>query len=220
MAHELPQALKQLSEEEQAVYFHSRERRRSLAGIPELYRTAQHFGGTAMAVASLDTDALFPDLTLPITFKTAITITDNVGQHRGLVFEFGDAAIGAALWVGDETIGFHAGEDSTVNGATALFDNSAELPIGWSPEIVVSIRPGDGRIRMWANGNELARATASSDTFGVAGAWTAASEGSFAAAAQGAVVPDVPAASQGAPDGFTVVEPLSVFNGQVPRHFT
>ena len=106
-----------------------------------------------------------------------------------------------------------------MNGATALFDNTVELPVGALFELVVAARPGDGRVRIWSNGTELARSTASSDGFGVANSWSADSNGSFAAAAQGTVVPDVPAASQGAPNGFTVVEPLSVYVGQVPRHF-
>jgi hypothetical protein len=201
------------------VFHHAVRRRQSLAGIPEMFRTHQIFGGTVMAVADIDTGAIFPSRTSPITFRTAIEITANAGVHKGLVFEFSGADIGAALWVGDQTIGFHAGEDGTVNGATALFDNTVELPVGLLMDLVVAIRPGDGRVRMWGNGQELARAVASSDTFGAAKAWAEDSNGSFAAAVQGTVVVDVPAGSQIAPDGFTVIEPLSIYVGQVPRHF-
>jgi len=215
----LPQPLKELDGQEQAIFFHSRERRRSLAGAPEMNRSHRLFGDTVMEVADIAAGTIFPVRTAPITFKTAIAITENAGQHRGLAFEFGDDAIGSALWVGDNTIGFHSGEDGTVNGATALFDNTVELPVGLELEIIVAARPGDGRVRMWGNGNELARSTASSNGFGIAGSWAAASNGSFASAAQGTVIPDVPAISQGAPAGFTVVEPLSVYVGQVPRHF-
>jgi len=176
-----------------------------------------------MEIASIATATQFPVLTTPITFKTAIEITAGTGvgldEHRGLVFELGDATIGTALWVGDSTIGFHSGEDGVANGATALFDNTVELPVGLVLELVVSVRPGDGRVRMWANGNELARATASSNGFGAAGSWAAASNGSFASAVQGTIIVDVPAVSQGAPSGFAVIEPLSVYVGQVPRHF-
>ncbi len=212
-------ALPANSNQGQALHLNSRERRLSLSGFPEMTRTVQLFGNTVMEIADIDTGESFPTRTTPITFKTAVRILDNGGQHRGLVFEFGDAAIGTALWIGDETIGFHSGEDGTVNGATALFDFTAELTIGAVFELIVAVRPGDGRIRIWSHGNELARAAASSAGFGVAAAWAADSNGSFAAAAQGAVVPDVPAASQGAPAGFVVIEPLSVYVGQVPRHF-
>lgn len=201
------------------VFHHAVRRRRSLAGVPEMFRTHQIHGTTAMAVANIDTGLIFPSRTTPITFRTAIEITANVGVHRGIVFEFSGSDIGAALWIGDETIGFHAGEDGTVNGATALFDNNAELPVGLLMDLVVAVRPGDGRVRMWGNGEELARATASSNTFGVADAWAENSNGSFSAAVQGNVIVDVPVVSQIAPDGFTVIEPLSVYVGQVPRHF-
>ncbi len=201
------------------AFHHAVRRRQSLSGVPEMFRTMQIFGGSVMAVADIDTGATFPVRTSPITFRTAIEITDNAGVHKGLIFEFSGTNIGAALWIGDSTIGFHAGEDGIVNGATALFDNTVELPVGLSMDIVVAIRPGDGRVRMWGNGQELARAAASSDTFGAAKAWAEDSNGSFASALQGTVVVDVPAASQVAPDGFTVVEPLSIYVGQVPRHF-
>ena len=215
MAH-APQPVDELS---RVVFHHAVRRRQSLAGVPEMFRTHQIFGGIVMAVADIDTGAIFPSRTSPITFRTAIEITANAGVHKGLVFEFSGSDIGATLWVGDQTIGFHAGEDGTVNGATALFDNTLELPVGLSMDLVVSIRPGDGRVRMWGNGKELARETASSNTFGAAKAWAEDANGSFAATAQGTIVVDVPAASQIAPDGFTVVEPLSVYVGQVPRHF-
>ena len=203
----------------QVIFHHAVRRRLSLAGVPEMFRTSQIFGGTTMAVADIDTGVIFPSRTTPITFRTAIEITDNAGVHKGLVFEFSGTNIGAALWIGDQTIGFHAGEDGIVNGATALFDNTVELPAGLLMDIVVAIRPGDGRVRMWGNGKELARAVASSNTFGAAKAWAEDSNGSFAATVQGTVIVDVPAGSQIAPDGFTVIEPLSIYVGQVPRHF-
>ena len=204
---------------DRVVFHHAVRRRLSLAGVPEMFRTAQIFGGTSMAVADIDTGVIFPSRTVPITFRTAIEITVNAGVHKGLVFEFSGSDIGAALWIGDQTIGFHAGEDGTVNGATALFDNTVELPAGLLMDLVIAVRPGDGRVRMWGNGKELARAVASSNTFGAAKAWAEDSNGSFAAAVQGTVIVDVPAASQIAPDGFTVIDPLSVYVGQVPRHF-
>ena len=184
-----------------------------------MFRTMQIYGVTTMPVANIDTGAIFPSRTVPITFRTAIEITENAGVHKGLVFEFSGSDIGAALWIGDETIGFHAGEDGTVNGATALFDNTAELPVGLLMDLIVAIRPGDGRVRIWGNGQELARSVATSDTFGVAGAWAEDSNGSFAATAQGAVIVDVPAASQIALSGFSVIDPLSVYVGQIPRQF-
>lgn len=202
----------------QAHLFHSRERRKSLAGIPELHRTHRIFGGTAMAVADVDA-AQFPTRTTLCTWKTAIRITENAGQHRGIILELGDSDIGVAAWVGDQTIGFHAGEDGTVNGATALYDAGAELPVGLELELVFSVSPGDGKVRIWGNGIEIARSESSGGDFGTAGTWANSSNGSFAAAIQGTTPVDVPAISQGAPAGFEVIEPLSIYVGQKPRHF-
>lgn len=204
----------------QAVLFHARERRRSLAGIVEMFRTHRIYGGTAMAVANIDVANRFPVRTRPTTFVTAIRITAGsvAGQHRGLIFEMGAATRGAALWIGDQTIGVHFGDAGTVNGVTALFDRGAEWPIGLEMELVAAIRPGTGRARLWANGREIARAQASAGTLNTL-QWSSNGGGSFAAAKQVAVVSDVPAASDKAPDGFQVIEPLSVYIGQVPRHF-
>lgn len=204
---------------DRVTFHHAVRRRLSLAGVPELFRTHQIFGGTAMAVADIDTNVQFPIRTTPVTFKTSIRILANAGVHRGLVFELGGSGTGTALWVEDEKIGFHAGEDGTVNGATALFDFANELTVGAEFELIVAARPGDGRVIMWSHGNELARSAASSGGFGGGNQWAGIDNGSFAAAPQSAILPDVPAASQIAPDGFEVIEPLSIYIGQVPRHF-
>lgn len=209
----------QFSDLEQAVLFNNRERRKSLAGIPEMHRTHRIVGASAIAVADIDIGQ-FPVRTTPITFRTVIEITlGTPTEHRGLIFELGDDTIGAAAWVGDQTIGFHAGEDGTVNGATALFDNTVELPVGLELDLTFAVIPGNGTVRAWGNGTELARSASSGGDFGTAGTWAAASNGSFAAVPQGTVILDVPVASRGAPAGFSVIEPLSVYVGQVPRHF-
>jgi len=201
-------------EQLQSILFNSRERRKSLAGVVDLPRT-HHIYGASMAVADID-EARFPSKDILITFQTAIRIT-AAAAVAGLVFELGDSTIGAGLWLGSQTLGFHAGEDGIVNGATALYDNGAAWPDGMELDIVVAIRPGDGRVRIWGNGNELARSTASSDTFGAAGTWAADSNGAFAAAVQGTTPVDV--VESGAPTNFDVIEPLSVYAGAVPRHF-
>jgi hypothetical protein len=213
--------MKVLNGREQAVYFHSRERRRSLGGYPELFRTHQFYNaaGSAIAVANIATGTVFPARTELITFRTSITIDDNGGVHAGLVFEFGETTRGCALWLEDDKIGFHAGAAGDADGATALFDNGGELPVGWKLDLVVAARPGDGRVRIWGNGHELARATATNGDFGSPSEWSSNAAGSFAAAPQGTVVSDVPVGSAQAPDGFTVTSPLSAYVKQAPRHF-
>lgn len=168
-----------------------------------------------MAVADVPI-AQFPVRTTLVTFKTVVRIT-AAAAVAGLIFEIGDSTIGVGAWLGSQTLGFHAGEDGTVNGATALLDNGAAWPDGLELELVFGVRPGDGRVRIWANGLEVARSVSSGGDFGVAEAWAAASNGSFAAVVQGTTPVDV--VETGAPTNFAVIEPLSVYMGQVPRHF-
>ncbi len=209
-----------LSINQQVGFHRARKRRKSLAGEPNIFRTVSIKGSTTLPVGDINTDALFPILTTPITFKTTIRIlADGGGEHRGLIFEFGDAAIGCALWVGDQTIGFHAGEDALVNGADAIYDRESEHPTGIIYNLVAAVKPGTGQVRIWANGLELARGVASSGGLGAGGQWAAASAGSFASAAQGTVVLDVPVVSRVAPAGFEVIEPLGVYVGSVPWRF-
>ena len=176
-----------------------------------------------MPVAEILTATVFPNATLrPITFKTAIRITADgtqAAEHRGLVFEFGGTGRGFAVWVGDQTIGLAVGQ--TTGGATVaefVFDNGAVFVDGAEFELVVAANPGNGKARMWANGTEVGRATATNGNFN--GAWAGTNQGSFAATfAGGQVHGGVPAISQIAPDGFAVIEPLSAYVGQIPRHF-
>lgn len=203
---------------EHAVLLNRRQRRRGRYGPPDLFRT--HDFGPA-AVATIDTDVVFPGRGALVTFHAAIVITADgsvATEHRGLAFEFGSATRGCALWVGDETIGFHAGLAGTADGATALFDFSAELPVGRRFELVAAVNAGNGQVRLWDKGLELARATATNGDFGP-GDWADTGDGSVADDPNGTVVTDVPAASRIAPDGFAVVEPVSVFLNQKPHHF-
>ena len=208
------QPLKALSEREQAVYFHSRERRKSLAGTPELHRTHRIFGDTVMAVAPIAA-ALFPVRDTLITFKTAIRIT--AAAPTGLVFEFGSSSRGVAIWVDNNLLRVRAGSAATFDRARATFNNTVDFPVGLEMEIVAAVRPGDGRVRLWGNGRELARDTSVNGNFGSPSDWAASSAGSFATAVQGSTPADVD--QTGAPTNFEVIEPLSVYVGQIPRHF-
>jgi hypothetical protein len=212
------QPFKELDGREQAVRFHGRERRRSLAGIPELFRTHRIYGGTTMAVAEVSS-ALFPIRHCAVTFKTAIRITENAGVHRGTILELGGNLRGVGLWVEDEKIGVRAG-GILINGNAAFgeFDNGAELPPGLELELVLAICQGFAALRLWGNGRLLVRAAASAGTF--AGDWAGQNNGAFAAEPFGSTVPEIPAGSAIAPDGFEVIEPLSVYMGQRPRHFS
>ncbi len=197
---------KELTEQEQAAFFHARERRRSLAGIVQLYRTSRIFG-PAMA-ADIPDVLLSGVLASPITFQTAVRI--NSGTDAGLIFGYGSGTSAVGLWLNsDQTLGFHAGA-AGVDGATAL---TPALAVGGEFDIVVSVRPGNDKVRIWVNGREAARADSVNGigTFAAAGA-----DGDFAQAG-GPFVADI--TEQGAPTGFEVIEPLSVYTKQFPRHF-
>lgn len=200
--------LKSLDEREQAIYFHSRERRRSLAGVPELFRT-HRFGD--IPTASLPA-AAFTQRDRLVTFWTSIRVTGATPQ--GLIFELGDATTAVAAWITDTTINLRAG-DAGDDASLATYSQGGGLPDTLELDLVFAVRPGDGRTRIWGNGREIARQQAVNGQ--LPNGWAAGSDGAFAAAAQGALPADV--TQTGAPSDFAVIQPLSVYVGQVPRQF-
>lgn len=194
----------------QARAFHARERLRSLAGVPELFRTHRYDIPTASIPATS-----FPTRSTPVTFATSIRIDANAGVHQGLIFEIGNADAAVAAWVDDDQIGFRAGALTTNRALASYTTGTGELAVGRIFHLVMSAKPGTGEVRLWAGSSELARDTASAGSFPV---WANAFAGAFATAANGGLPADVP--QFGAPNGFTVVAPLSVYVGQAPRHFT
>lgn len=199
-----------LSRRAQAFRYHSRERRRSLAGVPELFRTHAY----PIPSATIDV-AGFPDpsRSRPVTFHTAVEF--GAGAHAGLVFELGDDTTAVALYVDGQVLTLRAGDASAGDFAEASFDNGAAFTEGLRLELVAAIDPGTGRARLWAEGVELARDQAANGA--LPNGWAAETDGAFAAAATGALPADV--TETGAPANFAVVAPLSVYVGQVPRHF-
>lgn len=176
------------------------------------------FGGVVevpndMPVPSITTGDVFPVRSGLTTFRTAVRI--GAGSPLGLVFEFGSSTRGCGVAINGATIILTAG-GLTTEVATATFDNGSVLPEGLELELVCALRPGDGRVRLWGNGQEIARATASSDSFG--GDWADANAGSFAQSAAG-TCPAALTAANSDPANFEVIEPLSVYIGSVPQHF-
>lgn len=181
-----------------------------------MFRT--HF--IALPSVAIVTNDLFPDRDAPITFVADIRILVNAGVHKGLVFEFGSDVNGAAVWIDDDKIGFTIGNGvvDTVAAATGVFDFGSEIPPGLEAIIVLAIRPGDGKARLWFNSRRLIAAEASGGTF-TAGLWADTGDGSYASAPNGTTPLNVPAASRVIPDGFELISPLSVYQGQIPRQF-
>jgi len=199
---------------QQAALFYARERRKDRQGFSQQPQTHRFIGSGAMALTPIATGTVFPNRLTPITFQTRIQITANGGVHRGLIFEFGSSTRGAAAWVGDQTIGLTAG-GLTTEQAVATWDLGAELPPGREFQLTFVMVPGTGEVAVLAAGRILARATASAGNFN--GDWADSADGSFATALVGTVASGVPALSQIAPNGFTVIEALHGFVGTVPR---
>lgn len=192
----------------QAVHFNSRERRRSLAGVPEKFRTHELPIPTSPVLATQ-----FPARDIPITFRTAIRVT--AATPVGLIFELGDATTAIAAWLDDTTINIRAGDAAAADRGIATFTPAGGLTLTLMLDLLIAVRPGDGRVRIWGNGTELARGVASNGQ--LPNGWAASSNGAFAAAAVDALPADV--TQTGAPSNFDVIAPLSVYVGQVPRHF-
>ena len=204
---------------DRAARHRARKRRASHAGYLNLFRTHTIAGTTTtIAVSPIATGTLFPDRTSPVTFSTTIEIIENGGTHAGVIFEFGDTARGAAMVIANTLIGFHAGAQGGVNGVTVIGDYGGATAVGREMRVSAACIPGNGKARLFVNGKVVQRAQASSGSFGTPNTWSGAGNGSFAAAASGTIVGDLAAVS-GAPAGFRVIAPLSVYVGQVPRRF-
>lgn len=157
--------------------------------------------------------AQFPIRSTPITFWTSIRVTG--ASPAGLIFEIGDASTAIAAWVDGNDLSFRAGNSLAADRGLATFTQGTSLPIGLELDLVFAVRPGDGRVRIWGNGREIARDVAVNGQLPLG--WASASNGAFAAAATGALPADV--LQTGAPSDFEVIHPLSVYVGNVPRHF-
>lgn len=198
-----------LNDQWQAILYHSRERRRSLLGIPELFQT--HLFGIPSSIPA----AAFPERDVLVTFWTAFRVTTALPV--GMLFEYGDASNAVAAWVENDRINFRAGGALAADRAlAAAVYPGGNLPVGLELVLQFSVRPGDGRVRIWSDkGNEIARDTASGGGFPAG--WASQDDGSFASAASGPLPADV--AETGPPTNFELIAPLRVYMKQVPRHF-
>lgn len=193
-------------------------KRKTRAGYPQKFVTHLLHGALDIPLTPIVTNDSFPDRSVPIMYSTRIRILANGGIHRGLIFEFGGSLRGCAAWVGDQTIGLTAGSGTVANErATAIFDLGSELSVGREFQLVFAIKTGAGLVRIWDGGREIARAASVAGDFN--GDYADTNNGSFAAALVGTITPGVPAASQIAPSGFEVIEPLKVFDRQNPVEF-
>ncbi len=200
------------TDQQQAAFFYSRERRKSLAGIPKLHRTHLLMGDGVMGLDFASGDIFGPTRQAPVTLRTAIRVTAAAGV-AGNLFEAAIATEGTSIEFGSQTFIIRSGADGATN-LVATFDNGAAWPDGIELDIVVAIHPGLGRAVAWFNGRQVVVGD-SSAPFGVNG-WVGGNAGSFALDANAG---SRTASSAAAPTNFEVIEPLSVYAKQIPRQF-
>jgi len=171
--------------------------------------------------------AVDPGTTVPVGWAVKLTgfIVNTAYNHSALVtasaagwfetsvaFGTSEAGTSAANFI-KLNVGVNEGSPFTNSSEltydTGLFDDGDTLEIAWA------VIPGASKVRLWVNGKIIDRDDAGAFTTAV---WANDEAGSFAAAPLQTYL-GVPVASRIAPSGFSVIEPLSIFTGQVPRHF-
>ncbi len=95
---------------------------------------------------------------------------------------------------------------------------TSETP-GYRYKIVYAVNPGDGESRLWVNGLLKVRAVPNPASALEGGEWSSNGAGSVASDEQGTSNPGTTDAITSAPSGFSLVAPLKVFMGQLPRQF-
>ncbi len=182
--------------------FHARERRKSLYDPSfELLRTHQFdYNETGIV-----TDDAFPDRTKPITFAVVTKVTDAL--PTGIIFEFGSATLGVALWyaVADGKIYAAAGDAVAADGVTL---EGTAPPVGQGVRIVFSIIPGSGKARLWINGQLVASGEATGGEF--PNGWADTGNGAVGAV-EGSVTSRVSVADRIALANAVILSPVNVF---------
>lgn len=191
---------------------HQRARRDPSAGLARTHRLGR-------SVATLDTDAAFPERTHPITFAVGIVTGAGTPDPTGLIFEMGSSTAGIALGISSPgVLEFAAGEVAAGDGG---IDGKALVPELLAPlralSIVVAVHPGAGKGRVWVDGRLVIRVGTSDLSSLLDGAWSDGADGAIGAAAQGTSNSRVSVAT--APSEFAIGEGLSAYQGQIPPQF-
>ena len=123
------------------------------------------------------------------------------------------------MWVENDFVRVQIGDNEALpnDNSTVLSFDISNFPNGKIIELAVMVIPGSEKVRLWADGQIVDK---SDITFGdyTGGVWSNDGAGSFVEAPQ-IVYAGVPVASRVVPSGFDVIEPLSVYAAQVPKHF-
>lgn len=203
------------TELEQHVYHRSRARVRALRDLTKgMFRTHRFEVGAADTVVIND---LFPDRDLPITFITSFRITG--ATPAGLIFEFSDSTDGGLVaWVDGTTLGVQVGASEGTPWTDSInVQHTIASDVGAEFDLAVAVLPVHQQLFVWVNGERVDTHLRNSGGTFPNGTWAPASGGAFAAIVNGTA--SAGATQTGAPTDFEVYEPLSIYQGQKPRHF-
>ncbi|AAT69546.1 gp70 [Alphaproteobacteria phage PhiJL001] len=190
----------------QASLFASRERTRLLRGrVLDIPRTHQIVG--ASAIATTIPAGSFAARDRVTTFKTRLRFSSALPS--GNVFSFGNATGAISMWVSNSAINFRAG-GATVNTDASSVSVTINPVAGLDLTVIGMVRL-DGLVGLWV----VELGLIAWDSTGSFSSFANDVVGDFAQAAAQPLPADV--ASSGAPANFSVVEPLSVFLGNLPR---
>ena len=196
-----------ISSPRQVSLYHARENVRGRRNpASQLFLTREFAQGTDL------TDAVF-DYNQPITFECIVEVT--AVPNSGVVFEFGTSTNGVKLMINRERLICVAGPSAGDDGAGFHYF-PPQLQVGRGRmHLVVAIDPGNGRMRVWQDGNLAIRGGPASGSF--AQGWAETGDGSYGDAETGTSNSRSPADVTTAPSGFKVVGPLRVYKNQLPR---
>lgn len=194
-----------------AVLHAMRERRRSFADPAKGLLRTHAF---VQAASPFNDGAAFPAKDRQVTFAVDVR-RDDTGA-RGVVAELGDSTTGLAIWVpnGGTDISACAG-DVGADGVTVTAEDVLAAN-GQLASVVVSVIPGNGKMRIWVNGALMAAGEASGGS--LPNGWAADENGGIGEVAT-TCTDRVPAGDKISLVNASIVSLLSAFVGQRPRQF-
>lgn len=188
-------------------------RRRALAHAdPKLGLAGTHT--FRAADSGFDVGDAFPNRARAIT--VAVKVKRTASTARGIIIEFGNGTTGMALWIAgnNEDIVACAG-DVGAGGVTSTASNVLQTD-GQTASVVFSVIPGSGEFRLWVNGKLRDRDAAA--TTPLPNGWAADSAGGIGEVS-GTASDRIPAGDKITLVGAAMISPVTVYDGQRPRHF-
>jgi len=176
----------------------------------ELFRTNKF----TSASNPIDTDALFANRVLPISFAVELVRTD-VGS-TGIIFEFGSATRGiVAALDGDDLIFIAGAGTGTPNEGVAGLAEDILPALNKKYRLAFTTIPGTGLILAWVNGKLVIKEQSGDSSFGTGG-WGDDGDGAVGDKA-GTVNNRIGVGLDVTLADASLIGSLNVFNKQIPK---